>query len=72
MKREVGNVDILVNNAGIVTGKKFLQCPDNMIQKTMEVNTHAHFWVYYNLFCLFSIHIFVFTIKKFIIIFCIF
>ena len=38
-------MDILVNNAGIVTGKKFLSCPDNMIQKTMEVNAIAHFWV---------------------------
>lgn len=45
MKRDVGEVDILVNNAGIVTGKKFLDCPDHMIQKTFEVNTIAHFWV---------------------------
>lgn len=45
MKRDVGDVDILVNNAGIVTGKKFLDCPDHMIQKTFEVNTIAHFWV---------------------------
>ena len=44
-KEEVGDVDILVNNAGIVTGKKFLSCPDHLIQKTMEVNTMAHFWV---------------------------
>lgn len=43
-KEEVGDVDILVNNAGIVTGKKFLSCPDDMMQKTMEVNTMAHFW----------------------------
>lgn len=45
VKRDVGEVDILVNNAGIVTGKKFLDCPDHMIQKTFEVNTIAHFWV---------------------------
>ncbi|CAH1774890.1 unnamed protein product [Owenia fusiformis] len=44
VKQEVGSVDILVNNAGIVTGKKFLDCPDSLIQKTMEVNTSAHFW----------------------------
>ncbi|XP_019923782.3 epidermal retinol dehydrogenase 2 isoform X1 [Magallana gigas] len=44
VKRDVGEVDILVNNAGIVTGKKFLDCPDHMIQKTFEVNTIAHFW----------------------------
>ncbi|KAH3748708.1 epidermal retinol dehydrogenase 2-like isoform X1 [Dreissena polymorpha] len=44
VKEDVGQVDILVNNAGIVTGKKFLDCPDNMVQKTMEVNVMAHFW----------------------------
>lgn len=44
VKREVGKVDILVNNAGIVTGKRFLECPDHMIQKTFEVNAISHFW----------------------------
>lgn len=44
VKQELGQVDILVNNAGIVTGKKFLNCPDNLIQRTMEVNVMAHFW----------------------------
>ena len=43
--RDIGHVDILVNNAGIVTGKRFMDCPDDMIVKTMEVNTMAHFWV---------------------------
>ena len=45
MKKDVGDVDILVNNAGIVTGKTFLNCPDQLMQKTMDVNTNAHFWV---------------------------
>lgn len=45
VKRDVGEVDILVNNAGIVTGKKFLECKDELIQKTMDVNIMAHFWV---------------------------
>lgn len=45
VKKEVGKVDILVNNAGVVTGKKFLECPDHMIQKTFEVNVISHFWV---------------------------
>lgn len=45
MKREVGDVSILVNNAGIVTGKKFMDAPDSLIEKTMEINTMAHFWV---------------------------
>ncbi|XP_060789066.1 epidermal retinol dehydrogenase 2 isoform X2 [Neoarius graeffei] len=46
VKREVGDITILVNNAGIVTGKKFLQSPDSLIEKTMEVNSMAHFWTY--------------------------
>ncbi|KAI5104131.1 epidermal retinol dehydrogenase 2 [Silurus meridionalis] len=44
VKREVGDVNILVNNAGVVTGKKFLQSSDTLIEKTMEVNSMAHFW----------------------------
>ncbi|XP_028328895.1 short chain dehydrogenase/reductase family 16C, member 5a isoform X2 [Gouania willdenowi] len=44
VKREVGDVSILVNNAGIVSGKKFIEAPDSLIEKTMEVNTMAHFW----------------------------
>lgn len=43
-KSDVGDVDILINNAGIVTGKKFLECPDSLIIKTMDVNINAHFW----------------------------
>lgn len=44
VKQEVGKVDILVNNAGIVTGKKFMEAPDELIVKTFEVNIFAHFW----------------------------
>ncbi|NWI33767.1 RDHE2 dehydrogenase, partial [Sula dactylatra] len=46
VKKEVGDVSILVNNAGIVTGKKFMDCPDSLLEKTMEVNIMAHFWTY--------------------------
>ncbi|XP_072219614.1 short chain dehydrogenase/reductase family 16C, member 5a [Leuresthes tenuis] len=46
VKREVGDVTILVNNAGIVTGKKFIDAPDSLIEKTVEVNIMAHFWTY--------------------------
>lgn len=42
---EVGKVDILVNNAGIVSGKKFLECPDNLVERTMAVNIMAHMWL---------------------------
>ncbi|KAJ8376674.1 hypothetical protein SKAU_G00072540 [Synaphobranchus kaupii] len=46
VKREVGDVGILINNAGIVTGKKFIDAPDSLLEKTMEVNSMAHFWTY--------------------------
>jgi len=42
--RTMGDIDILINNAGIVTGKKFLDCPDALMAKTVEVNTTSHFW----------------------------
>ncbi|NXM87138.1 RDHE2 dehydrogenase, partial [Oenanthe oenanthe] len=46
VKKEVGDVSILINNAGVVIGKRFLDSPDSLIDKTMEVNTMAHFWTY--------------------------
>ncbi|XP_043101251.1 epidermal retinol dehydrogenase 2 [Puntigrus tetrazona] len=46
VKREVGDVTILINNAGIVTGKKFMESPDSLIEKSMEVNSLSHFWMY--------------------------
>ena len=36
---------MLVNNAGIVTGKKILESSDELMVKTMEVNSISHFWV---------------------------
>jgi len=44
IKRDIGEVGILINNAGIVTGKHFMHCPDELILKTMDVNTNAHYW----------------------------
>ncbi|XP_050397408.1 protein dhs-3 isoform X2 [Patella vulgata] len=44
VKKDVGQIDILVNNAGVVTGKKFLDCPDDLVIRTMDVNIMAHFW----------------------------
>ncbi|RMX46710.1 hypothetical protein pdam_00015667, partial [Pocillopora damicornis] len=41
---EVGEVDILVNNAGILSGKKLLNLKDVEIERTMRINTLAHFW----------------------------
>jgi len=44
IKKDVGDVTILINNAGVVTGKKFMDTPDELALKTFEVNTIAHFW----------------------------
>jgi len=43
-KRDVGQINILVNNAGVVTGKNLLECTDEQILRTFDVNTLAHFW----------------------------
>ena len=45
VQREVGDVDILVNNAGILSGKKLMNLKDVEIERTMRINTLAHFWV---------------------------
>lgn len=44
VKREIGKVDILVNNAGIVSGKPFMECTDEQVRRTMEVNVLGIFW----------------------------
>lgn len=44
VREEVGVVDVLINNAGIVTGKSFLELPDEMIERTFDVNALSLFW----------------------------
>lgn len=44
VRRDVGKVDILVNNAGIVNGKLFLDCADDELRRTIDVNILSHFW----------------------------
>ncbi|KAL6050481.1 Epidermal retinol dehydrogenase 2 [Balamuthia mandrillaris] len=44
VKEEVGPVDVLINNAGIVSGRRFLECSDEQIVRTMDVNVMAHMW----------------------------
>jgi short-subunit dehydrogenase len=39
-----GPVDILINNAGVVSGKDFLDLPDDKIAATFDVNVLALFW----------------------------
>ena len=47
VKKDVGDVTILINNAGVVSGKKFMDLPDDKIELTYKVNSIAHFWVNY-------------------------
>ncbi|KAM6980263.1 retinol dehydrogenase 10-A-like [Aplochiton taeniatus] len=45
VQREVGDVTILVNNAGVVAGRRLLECPDELLERTLLVNCHALFWM---------------------------
>lgn len=44
VRTDVGMVDVLINNAGVISGKLLLECSDEQIRRTMDVNTMAHFW----------------------------
>ncbi|KAB1256396.1 Short-chain dehydrogenase/reductase family 16C member 6 [Camelus dromedarius] len=46
VKKEVGDVTILINNAGVVTGKLFLNTPDDMVERSFLVNALSHVWTY--------------------------
>lgn len=46
VRRDLGrDITILVNNAGVVAGERLLDCPDELMERTMKVNCHALFWV---------------------------
>uniref|UniRef100_S4RW07 Retinol dehydrogenase 10 n=1 Tax=Petromyzon marinus TaxID=7757 RepID=S4RW07_PETMA len=45
VRRDAGDVTLLVNNAGVVSGRPLLDCPDELLERTMAVNLHALFWV---------------------------
>ncbi|XP_072238327.1 retinol dehydrogenase 10-A-like [Leuresthes tenuis] len=45
VRAEVGDVSILVNNAGVVAGRRLLECPDELLERTLLVNCHALFWM---------------------------
>ena len=40
-----GPVDVLINNAGVVSGRKLLDATDQDIERTMNVNVMALYWV---------------------------
>jgi len=44
VKSEVGKVDILINNAGVVSGKSIMECSDEQIARTFDVNVLSQFW----------------------------
>ncbi|XP_016770624.1 short-chain dehydrogenase/reductase family 16C member 6 isoform X2 [Apis mellifera] len=44
VKKEVGKVTILINNAGVAHELKFLDSPDKLLIRTMDVNVMSHFW----------------------------
>ncbi|XP_010740665.3 retinol dehydrogenase 10 [Larimichthys crocea] len=45
VREEVGEISILVNNAGVVAGRRLLECPDELLERTLLVNCHALFWM---------------------------
>ena len=57
VKEEVGEISLLINNAGIVTGRKFMDCTDEAIVATFDVNSMSHFWVSQDCKKLFSNHL---------------
>ncbi len=44
VRDETGPVQVLVNNAGVVTGRRFLDAPDEALRRGIEVNALSHFW----------------------------
>lgn len=43
--KDTNFVEILINNAGILCGQTLLDIPDEMIEKTFQVNIVSHYWV---------------------------
>lgn len=45
IKADLGDVDILVNNAGLLPKVSLLQGEPNDLERIINVNLMAHFWV---------------------------
>ncbi|XP_038051481.1 epidermal retinol dehydrogenase 2-like [Patiria miniata] len=46
VRQEVGDVTVLVNNAGVAHYKPVLECSEEIIQKTINVNAVSHIWLH--------------------------
>ncbi|XP_031423043.2 retinol dehydrogenase 10-B [Clupea harengus] len=45
VRKDLGrDVTFLVNNAGVVAGQRMWDGADDMVERTLKVNCHAHFW----------------------------
>lgn len=44
VREDLGSVRILVNNAGVVSGRSFLECSEEQLERTLRVNTLGMFW----------------------------
>ena len=45
MREEVGEVSLLISNAGIISVGEFLKVSDERVQKIIDVNFIAQYWV---------------------------
>ena len=45
VKEEVGDVSVLINNAAVMSGRSLLESKDEAIERTININCLAHFWV---------------------------
>lgn len=45
IESSLGSVDILVNNAGILPIFSLRDCPDEDVQRLVDVNLMSHIWV---------------------------
>lgn len=53
---DLGTVDILVNNAGIIPKQSLREGPPSDIQRLMDINVMANFWVIFTLSLINAIH----------------
>lgn len=45
VNRKYGGVDIIVSNAGVLNGGYFMELDDAKLDRIVDINFKAHFWV---------------------------